>query len=115
MSSLVDLDALAAAPGHHRLAFENEAVRVLETRVEPGQTVPLHVHEWGGVLYVLSWSDFVRRDEFGQTMLDSRSEGISFAPGDALPSAPLGKHTLENVGAQPLHIIAFEMKRPGGD
>ena len=37
-----DLDALTAAPQNHRLLFENETVRVLDTFVRPGQTVPLH-------------------------------------------------------------------------
>lgn len=105
-----DLDALIAAPANHRLAFENESVRVLETIVGPGETVPLHTHEWGGVLYVLGWSDFIRRDENGAVMLDSKAQGLRLNPGSAVPSAPLGKHTLENVGDRPLHVIAFEMK-----
>ncbi|MBS1724727.1 MAG: hypothetical protein JSS66_17435 [Armatimonadetes bacterium] len=110
MSSANDLDALTAAPHHHRLAFESDSVRVLETKVAPGDTVPLHTHAWGGVLYVLSWSDFVRRDESGSVLLDSKAAGLALRPGDAVPSAPLGLHTLENVGDRPLHIIAFETK-----
>jgi quercetin dioxygenase-like cupin family protein len=49
-----ELDALIAAPQHHILLFENEAVRVLDTRIPPGQTVPLHTHRWPGTLYILS-------------------------------------------------------------
>lgn len=105
-----ELDAVSAAPDNHRLAFENDAVRVLETRVEPGQTVPLHTHRWGGVLYVLSWSDFVRRNAAGDVVLDSRAAGLALSPGDAIASSPLNAHTLENVGDKPLHVIAFELK-----
>ena len=31
-----ELDALVAAPQHHTLLFENEFVRVLDTRIAPG-------------------------------------------------------------------------------
>src|SRR4051794_27416848 len=76
-----DNDALAAAPAHHRLALENERVRVLETRVEPGEVVPVHTHCWSSALYVLSWSDFVRRDAHGAILLDTRVTGPSLAAG----------------------------------
>jgi hypothetical protein len=32
------LDALVAAPKHHTLLLENEQVRVLDTRIEPGDS-----------------------------------------------------------------------------
>jgi hypothetical protein len=38
------LDAVAAAPAHHVVLLENEHVRVLEARIEAGDTVPLHTH-----------------------------------------------------------------------
>jgi hypothetical protein len=34
------LDALIAAPGQHRLVFENAHVRVLDTRIGPGERTP---------------------------------------------------------------------------
>jgi len=40
------LDALTTTPDFHRLLLENESVRMIETRVEPGETVPLHTHCW---------------------------------------------------------------------
>ena len=67
-----ELDAMEAAPGHHTLLFENDAVRVLDAHVEPGETVPVHTHRWPSVLYVLSASDFVRRDPEGNVLLDTR-------------------------------------------
>ncbi len=103
-------DALVAAPNHHRLAFENDNVRVLETMIMPGDTTPLHTHCWPGTIYILSGSDFVRRDEFGNVVLDTRELGIVISPGEARWSDPLGLHTLENVGDQPIHIISTELK-----
>ncbi len=67
-----DLDALAAAPKHHILLLENESVRVLDTRVSPGDVVPLHAHRWPFALYIISWSDFIRRDGDGTVLADSR-------------------------------------------
>lgn len=48
------LDALRAAPPHHRLVFENDRVRVLDTRVAPGETVPVHTHRWPAVNHIHS-------------------------------------------------------------
>lgn len=103
------LDALIAAPQYHALLFENEQVRVLETRVPEGQTVPLHTHKWPGVQYILRWSDFVRRDAEGRTVADSRRFGTKVA-GRALWSESLPPHTLENVGSEEIHVIAVELK-----
>jgi hypothetical protein len=67
------LDALTAAPRHHTLLLENERVRVLDTRIAPGETVPLHTHRWPAVLHILSWGDFIRRDQNRNVTLDTRT------------------------------------------
>jgi hypothetical protein len=106
-----ELDALIAAPVHHTLLFENESVRVLDTKVEPGQTVPLHTHRWSNASYLLSWSHFVRRDLNGNITLDTRN--LPHPPvGTALWSSPLQPHTLENVGDSELRVISVELKTP---
>lgn len=104
-----ELDALAAAPEHHALLLENGAVRVLDTRVAPEETVPLHTHRWPSALYILSWSDFVRRDGNGTVLVDSRG-GEGPAVGGAVWSGPLGPHPLENVGQLELRAISVEVK-----
>jgi len=104
-----ELDALRAAAQHHVLLFENEFVRVLDARIPPGQTVPLHTHRWPSTLYVLTWSDFVRRDREGFTVVDSRTLG-KVSVGSAVWSGPLPPHTLENVGGAELRVISVELK-----
>jgi hypothetical protein len=104
-----ELDALCAAPAHHTLLLENEAVRVLDTCVLPGETVPLHTHRWPSTLYIVSWSDFVRRDAGGAVVMDSRGK-TRMAEGSAVWSGPLGPHTLENVGDAELRVISVEIK-----
>lgn len=107
------LDALRSAPAYHTLVFENELVRVLETHVPSGDMTPLHTHRWPAVLYIRSWSDFVRRDSEGRVMLDSRTTERQ-TEGIALWSGPLGPHTLENVGGVELRVLSIEIKAGAG-
>jgi hypothetical protein len=104
------LDALVAAPAHHAVLLENDRVRVLEARVEPGDTVPLHAHRWPGVQYFVSFSDFVRRDDRGVVIVDSRMIELPRQRPLVLWSEPMPPHTLENVGTDPIHAIVVESK-----
>ena len=105
------LDALTAAPAHHRVLLENDHVRVLDTAVEPGERTPVHRHDWPAVLQVVSWSDFVRFTPDGHVLADSRRDGLTAQPGALLWGQALPPHYVENVGETVLHIIAFEIKR----
>ena len=105
-------DAMAKAPEHHFALLDNGRVRVLDTKVEPGQRTPVHAHEWPAALYVLNWSDFVRYDPEGNVLLDSRNLAARPAVGSALWGGPIGPHLVENVGNSVLHILAVEIKDP---
>jgi len=99
-----------AAPRHHTLLLETDRVRVLETHVPAGEVVPVHTHRWPSVLYVLSRSDFVRRDADGRVLLDSRATASPGAERGVLWSEPLAPHSLENVGAVEIRVISVELK-----
>ncbi|MBS0189326.1 MAG: hypothetical protein JSS51_14775 [Planctomycetes bacterium] len=103
------LDAVVAAPRHHRVLLENAHVRVLETWIAPGEIVPLHTHQWPAVYYILQAGDFIRRDDRGVVTGDSRQNPPGNA-GDVVWATPLGPHTLENVGATPIHVVSVETK-----
>ena len=103
------LDALVAAPRHHSLCFENARVRVLETVIPAGDTVPVHTHRWPGVYHILAWSDFIRRDDKGNVLFDSRGKPAPTVPGVQW-SEPLPPHTVENIGEGPLHLLSVEVK-----
>jgi hypothetical protein len=105
-------DAMVKAPDHHFLLLENGRVRVLDTKVMPGERTPVHAHEWPAALYVLSWSDFVRYDAAGNVLLDSRTLARP-ANGSALWGGPIGPHYVQNVGDAVLHIVAVEVKDQG--
>lgn len=103
-----ELDALIAAPEQHQLLLENMKVRVLDTKIAPGEATPVHTHPWPSVHYVMSWSDFVRRDGEGTVLLDSRSSDKG--PPSVIWTEADGPHSVENVGANVLHVISVEVK-----
>lgn len=43
------LDAVTAAPNHHKVLFENDNLRVLEVTLHPRDEEPLHHHRWPSV------------------------------------------------------------------
>jgi hypothetical protein len=104
------LDALVAAPDHHSLLLEDQQVRVLHTRILPGETVPLHTHRWGGVAYLQSWSHFIRRNERGEILFDSREAGEAPKVPCAQRVPPLPLHSVENLGPLEISIVMIEFK-----
>ena len=105
-----DSDALIAAPNHHKLLFENEFVRVLDTNIPPGEKTAAHTHQYPASLYILSWSDFIRYDADGHVIMDSRRISKAPAPQLALWTGSLPLHSLENIGQTDLHVISVEIK-----
>ena len=104
------LDALVAAPDHHEVLLENERVRVLDSRVKPGDTVRVHTHRWASVLYILGTSDFIRYDAEGNAVFDSRTAASSIEAGTVTWSPPLRAHSVANVGVTEIRVISVELK-----
>jgi hypothetical protein len=103
------LDALVAAPDHHTLVFENDRVRVVRTRIPPGQTVPVHTHRWPFVLCISKWSDLVRRDPQANILMDTRAlEKPSLHA--ATWQESLTPHSVENVGDTEFDALNVEIK-----
>jgi quercetin dioxygenase-like cupin family protein len=107
---LESLDAMAAAPDHHVLLLENDRVRVLDSVVKPGESTPVHTHRWPAVLYIIGTSDFVRKDEAGNVIFDSRNAGGEMRPGTAVWSGPLEPHFVTNVGDSEIRVVSVELK-----
>jgi len=105
-----ELDALIAAPEHHKLLFENEWVRALDTSIPTGHMTHVHVHQFPSAPYFLSWSDFIRYDAEGNVIVDSRTLAKIPAVGAALWSGPPTPHALKNIGTNDLHVISVEVK-----
>lgn len=105
------LDALIASPQHHQLLFENELVRVIDANIAPGEMTNVHTHRYSASLYFLSWSDFIRYDEKGNVLVDSRTLSKNPIEGSAIWSGPLAAHSLKNIGDKNLHVISVEIKK----
>lgn len=102
------LDAVVAAPKHHKLVFENERMRVLDTHIPAGDTVPVHTHRWPAVYHTIVPGEFVRRDGEGNVLLDTRvTPRVS---GNAAWAESLPPHSVENVGEGEIHLISCELK-----
>ena len=105
-----DLDGPVAAPDHHRVLFENDRVRVLQTLVPVGEIAPVHTHLTPHLLIVDSGSHFVRRDPTGAVMLDTRAADPPFVMPPYSVSDGVPIHTLENTGTDVIAVIAIELK-----
>jgi hypothetical protein len=105
-----DLDGPVADPEHHRVVFENDHVRVLETIIPVGDRTPLHTHLARHLMVASSGSHFVRRDASGAVAFDTRATDPPsvIKPIDWSDGTPA--HTLENTGEDVIHVTAIELK-----
>ena len=104
-----ELDGVEVAPNNHKVIFENDQVRVLETTIAAGEKTPLHTHLRPTLNYVLSGSHFIRRDENGEIMRDTRAESDAVQPKvHFVESRP--KHTIENTDSKDLVVLGIELK-----
>lgn len=110
------LDAVAAAPRHHRVLFENEKLRVLEVILESGDEEPLHHHRWPSV-FVLDQVQGPVHDiaPDGTVMPPNRDVMKAIEAWDGKGSLvvhmapqPLGR--VHNVSGKTIHGIRIEMK-----
>jgi hypothetical protein len=106
--SLNPLDALLSAPKTHRLLFENAYVRILESRIEPGQHVPLHTHQWDTIYVILQGSRLIGIDPAGHSIEEELKPGVERFDGDTSDST---LYAYTNIGTKPYHSIAFEIKK----
>ena len=104
------LDAVKAAPGNHKIIFENEHVRVLQVTIAPHSKEPIHTHCWPGTLYVQQAGDVIDRDANGKILFDSRQLKVK-------PKVPFvdwtlrdPPHAIENLDDLPLKLIRIENK-----
>jgi hypothetical protein len=98
-------DPTGTDPDKYKVIFENERVRVLEYRDEPGQLTSPHQHP-DSVMYTLS--SFERRliAEGGET------REVSLAAGE-VRWLDAQIHSGENIGQTPSRVLFVELKEPG--
>jgi hypothetical protein len=98
-----EADPVVTDPALYRVVFENERVRVLEYRDQPGDRTHRHRHP-DSVMVTLS--SFQRRVAAGADRVD-----VELTAGQ---SRWLGaqEHVGENTGTTPTHAIFVELKEP---
>lgn len=97
-------DIVKISPDVHKVIFENDAIRVLEVTVKPGDRVPMHTNP-ENVNYI------VKPGTLRLIEPDGSSVDIALAERQVIP-APVGRHAVENVGASEVRTICIELKPP---
>ena len=106
-----ELDGVHADPGHHRVLFENDLVRVVEAVIHAGERTHLHTHPYPRVMYALSGSSFVRRDPSGMVIESSLLSDDAGEEGRVSWAGPTEMHTIENTGEKDLVVLTVEVLR----
>lgn len=99
----MDLDPTVTNPEAYRVLFENERVRVLEYRDQPGHRTQPHAHP-DSVMYTLS--SFRRRIGAG-----GREVEVELSAGE-VRWVGAQQHYGENIGDTDSHTIFVELKAP---
>ena len=95
-------DAVSVAPEVYKVLFENDRVRVLDVRADPGKTSPMHTHP-DSVIHALSDATLVVMSHQGETQTAEVTAGATWW-------APATTHSVENVGTGNVHLIRIELK-----
>jgi quercetin dioxygenase-like cupin family protein len=96
------LDPVRVAGDTHRLAFENQFVRVLDVHLPAGKIEPRHRHPHGMSVYFTDWQAKVTPDG-KEAEIHPRKAG-TFAWNEAVV------HTVQNAGPTEGHILRIELK-----
>jgi beta-alanine degradation protein BauB len=95
-------DPTSTDPDKYKVIFENERVRVLEYRDEPGQSTKPHQHP-DSLMYTLSSFDRRLVAENGE------SRDVSLAAGE-VRWLDAQTHSGENIGQTVTHVLFVELK-----
>ena len=95
-------DAIKIAPHAYKVILENDRVRVLESRMKPGDKTEMHGHP-AVVAYAVLGGKFRFTAPTGETMEAELPDGGSMYM-DAT------EHATENLGTTDAHIVLVELK-----
>ncbi|GAC1566706.1 MAG: hypothetical protein NVS3B14_10410 [Ktedonobacteraceae bacterium] len=90
-------------PTGHKVLFENDRVRVLDVRINPGETSEMHTHP-ANFVYALSSAQVLF------SFLDGTSRAATIKEGDTVWSEGT-THEIKNIGDTLDWGIIFELKK----
>jgi quercetin dioxygenase-like cupin family protein len=94
---------LVKASSDVKVLFENDRVRVLDVRHEPGGKEPMHTHP-AYVTYSFTNATTKTTSPDGKTVVKDRKAG------EATWGEPV-THSTENVGTTEFHVLVIELKK----
>jgi hypothetical protein len=110
------LDAVIAAPAHHKVLFENDRLRVLDVTLEPDDEEPVHHHRWPSV-FVFDQIQGPIHDisPEGETLPPNRDVMVALQAWDGtgclvVRMAPQPAGRVLNASGKTLHGVRIEMK-----
>ena len=110
------LDAVIAAPAHHKVLFENDRLRVLDVTLEPDDEEPVHHHRWPSV-FVFDQIEGPIHDitPEGETLPPNRDVLVALKAWDGkgclvVQMAPQPAGRVLNASRKTLHGVRIEMK-----
>ena len=95
-------DAVTVAPDVYSVILENDKIRMLEIRTDPGATSELHSHP-NMALYAVTDCTWELTGEDGETILAELKAGDPFYMDATV-------HAAKDVGPSGSHAIAIELK-----
>jgi quercetin dioxygenase-like cupin family protein len=99
-------DPIVVASATHTCILDNEQVRVIDVRVQPGETVPMHAHNTNYLVYALTPA------KIRFSYPDGTSKVIEAQAGNVAWRGP-ETHSAENVGTEEYHVLNLEFKEQG--
>lgn len=97
-------DGVNAAPGNHRVIYEDDRIRLLEVVVLPGETEPLHGHK-----YPSGFAFDAVQPAVHEHMVDGNYDRKR-GPGEKFPGCfsrgPEELHAVENIDTFPQHFLS---------
>jgi uncharacterized RmlC-like cupin family protein len=97
------LDPVKIDPGHYKVEFENEQVRVLRVKIGGHEAAPLHEHALNRVTVYLT------DQNFRVTAKDGKVDSVQHKAGDTAWGTPV-THREENLSDQPFEAVVVEIK-----
>lgn len=112
-ASAKDFDAVAAAPGSHRVLMEDDTIRVLRVEVAPGATEPVHDHRWPSVMYFEQPQPitYIEYDLVNGRLVETqRFDAPATKATQTVRGKPEGVHAVMNRGTAPFVAVRIEFK-----
>ena len=97
-------DPVKVAPKAFKVLLENDRLRVLEVRVNPGRKLPMHSHP-AYLVYALT------PHKVRVTFPDGKTKEVEIKAGEVLWSEGMS-HAVDNIGATEVHVLNIELKQP---